>query len=148
MIDAVKRVCEQWISAGYGEDCFWEDWPECPCEDSLTPNQVMAAVAKLEAENQRLRAERDQAVAAAFEYAAKICDSTAKYHVSDPDDIESVRATAAEIRALTPADAQAALEAYGREKMREGMQRAAELVSHSAYGTAYWAILAEMEKLK
>lgn len=55
MTDAVKRVCEQWISAGYGEDCFWEDWPDCPCEDSLTPNQVMAAVAKLEAENQRLR---------------------------------------------------------------------------------------------
>ena len=42
-------------------------------------------------------------------------------------------------------DAQSAFEAYGREKVREGMQRAAELVSHSAYGTAYWAILAEME---
>jgi hypothetical protein len=55
MTDSVKRACEQWISAGYGEDCFWEDWPECPCEDSLTPNQVMAAVAKLESENQRLR---------------------------------------------------------------------------------------------
>lgn len=31
------------------------------------------------------------------------------------------------IRELTPADAQAALEAYGREKVREGMQRAADL---------------------
>ena len=47
-----------------------------------------------------------------------------------------------------PTDAQAALEAYGREKVREGMMRAAGLVSHSAYGTAYWAILADMEKLK
>lgn len=56
MADSVKSVCEQWISAGYGEDCFWEDWYECPCEDSLTPNQVMAAVTKLEAE-------RDQALA-------------------------------------------------------------------------------------
>lgn len=55
MTDAVKKICKQWISAGYGEDCFWEDWPECPSDDSLTPNQVMAAVAKLEAENRRLR---------------------------------------------------------------------------------------------
>ena len=35
--------------------------------------------------------------------------------------------TKAAISALTPADAQAALEAYGREKVREGMQRAAEV---------------------
>lgn len=55
MTDAVKSVCEHWISAGYGEDCFWENWPDCPCEDSLTPNQVMAAVTKLENENQRMR---------------------------------------------------------------------------------------------
>lgn len=48
----------------------------------------------------------------------------------------------------SPADAKAALEAYGRAKVREGMQRAADLVSHNAYGTAYWAILANMEKLK
>lgn len=55
MIDSVKRACEQWILAGHGDECFWEHWPECPCEDSLTPNQVMAAVTKLESENQRLR---------------------------------------------------------------------------------------------
>lgn len=55
MADVVKHVCEQWISAGYGDDCFWENWPDCPCEDSLTPNQVMAAVTKLENENQQMR---------------------------------------------------------------------------------------------
>ena len=53
-----------------------------------------------------------------------------------------------EISSLTFSHASAALEAYGREKVREGMQRAAGLVSHSAYGTAYWAILADMETLK
>lgn len=49
---------------------------------------------------------------------------------------------------LIRADAEAAIEAYGLKKVREGMQRAAGLVNHSAYGTAYWAILADMEKLK
>lgn len=108
------------------------------------PERIWAVPEYIRADLVEARAQ----VATAYEAAAKICDDTAKYHVSDPDDIESVRATAAEIRALTPTNAKAALEAYGREKVQEGMQRAAELVSHSAYGTAYWAILAEMEKLK
>lgn len=55
MTDAVKRICKQWISAGYGDEYFWDHWPECPSEESLTPNQLMAAVAKLEAANQRLK---------------------------------------------------------------------------------------------
>ena len=42
-----------------------------------------------------------------------------------------------------PADAKAALEAYGREKVREGMQRAVDL-----YPQGIAAILADMEKLK
>lgn len=62
----------------------------------------------------KAEAERDEAraqVEAAFEAAAKICDHTANYYINDPDDIDSVRATAAEIRAMTPADAKAALNA-------------------------------------
>ena len=51
--------------------------------------------------------------------------------------------TKAAIRALTPADAQAALEAYGRSKVQEGMQRAVDL-----YPQGIAAILADMEKLK
>ena len=55
-----------------------------------------------------------------------------------------------------PADAQAALEAYGREKAREGMQRAADIAyagKNSAAtsdhrGQIKHAILAEMETLK
>jgi hypothetical protein len=43
--------------------------------------------------------------------ADKIRDHTANYYINDPDDIDSVRATAAQIRAMTPADAKAALNA-------------------------------------
>lgn len=56
---------------------------------------------------------KDQAAAAAMEMreaASKICDGTAKYHISDPDGIEVVRMTSAEIRALPiNPDAQKAL---------------------------------------
>ena len=57
-----------------------------------------------------------------------------------------------------PADAKAALESYGSEKVREGMQRAIDRLRHEGqinpsltYADAIeWAenILAEMEKLK
>lgn len=56
-----------------------------------------------------------------------------RYHTDDYAEIERLTRvpllpeTKAAISALTPADAQAALEAYGREKVREGMQRAAEV---------------------
>lgn len=57
---------------------------------------------------------------------------------------------------LNPADAQAALEAYGREKVREGMKLAAEVARECwndplCEADAEYipnAILAEMEKLK
>ena len=107
-------------------------------------------LAAAHAENQRLTKERDEAraqVAAAYKAAEQ-----AKVFMAEEGGfltrVPLLPETKAAISALTPADAQAALEAYGREKVREGMQRAAELVSHSAYGTAYWAILADMEKLK
>ena len=64
--------------------------------------------------------------------------------------------TKAAIRALTPADAQAALAAYGRSKVQEGMQRAAEVARECwndppCEADAEYipnAILADMEKLK
>lgn len=62
----------------------------------------------------KAEAERDAAlaqVAGAYEAAAKICDGSAKYHMSDPDDIEAMMETAKEIRALTPTDALAARDA-------------------------------------
>ena len=54
------------------------------------------------------------------------------------------------IRALTPADAKSALDAYGREKVREGMQRAAVMIQGNTPERIALrrAILAEMEKLK
>jgi hypothetical protein len=30
-------ICNQWIEKGYGDECFWEPWPECPTEEVLTP---------------------------------------------------------------------------------------------------------------
>ena len=64
------------------------------------------------------------------------------------------------IRALTPADAKSALEAYGREREREGMRMAADKImdriNNTDFAMNYHApltlfcksILAEMEKLK
>ena len=62
----------------------------------------------------RAEFERDTAraeTAALIERAAVLCDGTAKYHMSDPDDIDVVGLTAREIRTLTPAHAKAALAA-------------------------------------
>lgn len=56
------------------------------------------------------------------------------------------------IRTLTPADAKAALEDYGREKMREGMQRAVDIAEkcwESVYSQQTKEMIrVEMEKLK
>ena len=57
---------------------------------------------------------------------------------------------------MTPDDAKAALEAHGRKKVREGMQRAADIAyaGKNSTATSYHrgqikrAILADMEKLK
>lgn len=36
------KLCEKWIADGYGDECFWEGWPECPTPDTpLTPNQLL-----------------------------------------------------------------------------------------------------------
>lgn len=87
----------------------------------------------------QMEAERDQAVAAAFEAAAQEVGSWA-----GPSDIRMKT-----IRALTPTDAKASLEAYGREKVQEGMRRAANLFKDANHGKHIMdAILAEMETLK
>lgn len=111
-------------------------------------------IEKLSGHIEKGEAERDDAlaqVAVIIKEAVNICKDSEASTSDDPDG-RMISAwfndTAREIQALTPAHAQAALEAYGREKVREGMQRAADLVSHKAYGTAYWTILANMKKLK
>lgn len=78
---------------------------------------------------QKANTERDEAraqVVAAFEAAAEKCDVVFQDGVGD-----LIRGIGDEIRRLTPADAQAAIEAYGREKVREGMQKAANIARRS-----------------
>ena len=42
---SVREVCEAWVNAGMGDECFWEGWPECPTPyNSLTPNMVLDAL--------------------------------------------------------------------------------------------------------
>lgn len=109
-------------------------------------------LAAAHAENQRLTKERDEAraqVAAAYKAAEQ-----AKVFMAEEGGfltrVPLLPETKAAIRALTPDDAQAALEAYGREKVREGMKRAAALFPvGSRDGEAISStILADMEKLK
>ena len=115
---------------------------------------------RLQDENERLTKERDEAraqVAAAYEVAAQ-----AKVFMAEEGGfltrVPLLPETKAAIRALTPADAQAALEAYGRSKVQEGMQRVIDRLRHEVqinpsltYADAIeWAeyALADMEKLK
>lgn len=93
---AIKAMCEAAKAKGQAEG-------------KLAASEMAGVVEGWKTRAEKAEAERDKAVAAAYEAAAKICDGTAKYHMSDPDDIEVVRLTAAEIRSLTPADASAAL---------------------------------------
>ena len=111
---------------------------------------------------QKAEAERDEAraqVSAAFVAAEKALESR-KY--GDPDEREEYAFDAAldrgivAICALASDHAKAALEAYGRKKVREGMQRAADVAADrcAACGVREIAglvkahILADMEKLK
>lgn len=42
---SVREICEAWVNAGMGGECFWEGWPECPTPyNSLTPNMVLDAL--------------------------------------------------------------------------------------------------------
>jgi hypothetical protein len=54
-MDDVKRICQDWVDDGRGEDCFWEGWPECPTpQDSLTPKMVLDRLAEVAALRARL----------------------------------------------------------------------------------------------
>lgn len=78
----------------------------------------------------RLITERDEAlaqVAAAYEAAARRTESEDVEYPSGTIDMEGEELREI-LRALTPAHAKAALEAYGREKVREGMKWAAEII--------------------
>lgn len=107
---------------------------------------------------QKANTERDQAVAAAYEAAADALQNVAdnwdcghnESRLCDcARDVEQWGFAADEVRRMTPADANAALEAYGREKVREGMQRAYDLSGQYHQITHIRAaILAEMEALK
>lgn len=125
---------------------------------------------------EKAEAERDEAraqVAAAHEAAAKTCSLAATSYLGKGADTDlgsrsrAICDVACRIRALTPADAQAAIEAYGREKVREGMRRAADVLAQEfnirdiqikgvtvqgcEIAPPSWcrnAILDEMEKLK
>ncbi|MFN8681249.1 hypothetical protein ACDP63_08860 [Paracoccus sp. P2] len=104
----------------------------------------------------RLLTERDEAraqVAMAYEAAAKTCSLAATNYLGKGADTDlgsrsrAICDVACRIRALIPADAKAALEAYGREKVREGMQRAADLFKDANHGEHIMsAILAAIEK--
>ena len=89
----------------------------------------------------RLTAERDTAraeTAALIERAAVLCDGTAKYHMSDPDDIDVVGLTAREIRTLTPADATAALAARDKATRKQALREAAAVCNKNAHVSG-WA---------
>jgi hypothetical protein len=46
--DLIKRVCQSWVDAGWGDDPFWEHWPECPTDDTLSAKQVLDRIEELE----------------------------------------------------------------------------------------------------
>jgi len=110
-------------------------------EGRLVASELVGVVEGWKARAEKAEAERDEAlaqVAVAYEAAASSCTNVIKnYDVMKPDGTtyEPIRVQKAakgmvslarqDIRALTPADAKSALEAYGREKVREGVKWAA-----------------------
>jgi len=107
-----------------------------------------ADLAAARAEIERLAKERDEAraqVTSAYEAAAIRSENYARG--APYNQRASINALANSIRGMTPSYAQAALEAYGREKVREGMRRAADLFQDANHGEHIMsAILAAMEK--
>lgn len=105
-------------------------------------------IKSLKAENERLIKERDEAraqVAAAYKVAAKYLQSAADDWRSTNNELPArkIEDEIPGVLELTPADAKSALEAYGRSKVQEGMQRAVDL-----YPQGIAAIRDDMEKLK
>lgn len=125
-------------------------------EGRLAASELVGVVEGWKARAEKAEAERDEAlaqVAVAYEAAAKTCSLAATNYLGKGADTDlgsrsrAICDVAFRIRALIPADAKAALEAYGREKVREGMQRAADLFKDANHGEhIISAILAAMEK--
>ena len=135
--------------------------------DNLTVADVQAVLRALPDheitgdEIERLTKELDEAraqVAAAYGSAADALQNVAEnWDCGHNDsrlcdcarDAEQWGFAADEARSMTPAHAQSALESYGREKVREGMMRAAALfpVGSRDGGTISSTIRDDMEKL-
>ncbi len=119
---------------------------------------VCGALAESIKRAEKAETERDEArrqVAGAFEAAARRTGCEDVEYPSGVIDMQGEELREI-LRALTPADAKAALEARDREKVREGMQRAAVIAMQPDEGNAGMmfaeahefrdAILASMEK--
>ena len=113
-------------------------------EGRLDASELVGVIEGWKARAETAEAERDEAraqVAAAYEAAASIV-------VTGEPEISPITRHA--ITALIPAHAKSALEAYGREKVREGMQRAANIAEQCwESGYRYQTkemILADIEK--
>ncbi len=53
--DLIKRVCQSWVDSGWGDESFWEHWPECPTDDTLSAKQVLDRIEELERERDEAR---------------------------------------------------------------------------------------------
>lgn len=134
-------------------------------EGRLAASELVGVVEGWKARAEKAEAERDEAlaqVAVAYEAAAKTCSLAATNYLGKGADTDlgsrsrAICDVAFRIRALIPADAKAALEAYGREKVREGMKHMLNRLQHEGqinpsltYADAIdWAeyVLDEMEK--
>ena len=147
------------------------DWKPLPMRPDIAGQYVRYSdLAAARAEIERLTKERDEAraqVAAAYGSAADALQNVAENWDCGHNesrlcdcarDVEQWSFAADEVRSMPPDDAQSAFEAYGREKVREGMTRVIDRLRHEGqinpsltYADAIeWAenILADMEKLK
>ena len=59
--DLIKRVCQSWVDAGLGDETFWENWPNCPTDDTLSAKQVLDRIEQLERERDEERSKRKMA---------------------------------------------------------------------------------------
>lgn len=103
--------------------------------------EALTRAEKAEAERDEARAQVAMAFVAAADKASERCAACGAREIAGLVREHIVR--------LTPADAQSALEAYGREKVREGMRMAAKIADQDS--SAYHIrseIRAEMETLK
>lgn len=44
--DRIIAICDEWIAAGAGDECFWEGWPECPSQGAITPKDLKVVLSR------------------------------------------------------------------------------------------------------